>query len=142
MLKSARNGENYESINKAILQVQRRGRCGILSRLWIALYFTETLHMHYLLSSMLSFTASALFNYVYSTKYVFCSRDRKNRAGQFAVFLLLSGCGLILNSLLMNALVEKLMLHYMVAKICAAMSVSVWNFVSRKVFLEEGLSLG
>ena len=104
--------------------------------------FTETLHMHYLLSSMLSFTASALFNYVYSTKYVFCSRDRKNRAGQFAVFLLLSGCGLILNSLLMNALVEKLMLHYMVAKICAAMSVSVWNFVSRKVFLEEGLSLG
>ncbi len=104
--------------------------------------FTETLHMHYLLSSMLSFTASAVFNYVYSTKYVFQSRGGKNRTGQFALFLLLSVCGLILNSLLMNVLVEDFMLHYMAAKICAAMTVSVWNFVSRKVFLEEKLSLG
>lgn len=101
--------------------------------------FTESFHMHYLLSSMLSFSAATVFNYVYSTKYVFECSEEKSRTGQFTIFLLLSGCGLMLNSLLMKMLVENMEMYYMLAKLCATILVSVWNFVSRKVFLEENI---
>lgn len=99
--------------------------------------FTETLHMHYLLSSMMSFSVATVFNYVYSTKYVFECSQEQNRAGQFTVFLLLSACGLLLNSLLMETLVEDMEFHYMFAKLFSAVVVSIWNFISRKLFLEE-----
>lgn len=99
--------------------------------------FTESLQMHYLLSSMLSFTAATIFNYIYSTKYVFECREEQSRAGQFVFFILLSTCGLMLNSILMKMLVERMELHYMFAKLFSAVIVSVWNFISRKVSLEE-----
>lgn len=99
--------------------------------------FTDTLHMHYLLSSMLSFSVATVFNYVYSTKYVFECKEEQNKAGQFTVFLLLSACGLVLNSILMKTLVENMELHYMFAKLFSAVVVSIWNFASRKIFLEE-----
>lgn len=99
--------------------------------------FTETLHMHYLCSSILSFTAATAFNYVYSTRYVFQCRSNNDWRGQFLTFLLLSGCGLMLNFILMKLMVEQMALHYMTAKLCAAFLVAVWNFISRKVFLEE-----
>lgn len=101
--------------------------------------FTETVHMHYLLSSMLSFSAATAFNYIYSTKYVFECAGEQKRKGEFSIFLLLSGCGLLMNSLIMKWFVEHLELHYMAAKICAALLVSFWNFSSRKVFLEDGI---
>lgn len=101
--------------------------------------FTDILHMHYLLSSMLSFSVATIFNYVYSTKYVFECREEQSKAGQFTVFLLLSACGLLLNSMLMKTLVESMELYYMFAKLFSAVIVSIWNFVSRKIFLEEKL---
>lgn len=101
--------------------------------------FTETFHMHYLLSSMLSFSAATVFNYIYSTKYVFDCNVKHRKKGRFGIFLLLSGCGLLLNSIIMKMLVEHLELYYMLAKICAALLVSFWNFISRKVFLEDGV---
>lgn len=100
--------------------------------------FTESLRLHYLLSSMLSFSAATVFNYVYSTKYVFQCKKEQNKAGEFTVFLLLSLCGLLLNAVLMKNLVENMAMHYMFAKLFSAMVVSVWNFVSRKIFLEDG----
>lgn len=101
--------------------------------------FTDMLYMHYLLSSMLSFSVATTFNYVYSTKYVFECKEEQNKAGQFTVFLLLSACGLLLNSMLMKTLVENMEIHYMYAKLFSAVVVSIWNFASRKIFLEEKL---
>lgn len=101
--------------------------------------FTETFHMHYLLSSMLSFSAATVFNYIYSTKYVFDCNVEHRKKGRFSIFLLLSGYGLLLNSIIMKMLVEHLELYYMLAKICTALLVSFWNFISRKVFLEDGV---
>ena len=101
--------------------------------------FTDLLHMHYLVSSMLSFSVASVFNYIYSTKYVFECREEQRKAGQFTVFLLLSACGLLLNSMLMKTFVENMAFHYMVAKLFSAVIVSIWNFISRKIFLEEGI---
>ncbi|MCI8483866.1 MAG: GtrA family protein [Lachnospiraceae bacterium] len=105
--------------------------CGLLFAL------IESFEMHYLWSSMLSFSAATLFNYVYSMRYVFECGSEKSRTGQFSVFLLLSICGLLLNSIFMKIFVEHMELYYMFAKICATFLVSLWNFGSRKMFLEE-----
>lgn len=99
--------------------------------------FTEFSHMHYLSSSMVSFTAATTFNYVYSTKYVFECKEDQNKAGQFTLFLLFGACGLLLNSMLMKIMVEQIEYHYMFAKLLSGAVVSVWNFTSRKIFLEE-----
>lgn len=127
-------------MKKLLKQFCRFSAVGVVAFLMdygLLFVFTESLHMHYLLSSMLSFSVSTVFNYVYSTRYVFDCDQEKGRTGQFTVFLLLSVCGLLLNSLLMKIFVEQMMMHYMMAKLCAAILVSVWNFISRKVFLEE-----
>ena len=129
-------------MKKILKQFCRFSAVGIVAFLidyGLLFMFTDTLHMHYLFSSMLSFSAATVFNYVYSTKYVFECREEQNRAGQFTVFLLLSACGLLLNSMLMKTLVESMELYYMSAKLCSAVIVSIWNFASRKIFLEENL---
>ncbi|MEG0962746.1 MAG: GtrA family protein [Lachnospiraceae bacterium] len=101
--------------------------------------FTESFGMHYLVSSMISFVIATIFNYVYSTKYVFDCKQEQNTKGQFTVFVLLSSCGLFLNSILMKNLVEHLAIYYMGAKLISGVIVSIWNFASRKIFLEEDI---
>ena len=89
--------------------------------------FTETVHMHYLLSSMLSFSAATAFNYIYSTKYVFECAGEQKRKGEFSIFLLLSGCGLLMNSLIMKWFVEHLELHYMADRKSTRLNSSHWS---------------
>lgn len=98
---------------------------------------TEWGHMHYLASAALSYTAATVFNYIYSKKYVFSVREDVGRMGQLLLFLLLSLCGLGLNTALMRQGVERFEFHYMGAKILATLLVSVWNFVTRKLLMEE-----
>lgn len=98
---------------------------------------TEVWDMHYLLSAAVSFTVSTIFNYVYSMKYVFSGRGDMSSGKQFTIFVILSLCGLVLNTVLMNWCVERIVMHYMLAKLVSALIVSVWNFVTRKIFLEE-----
>lgn len=126
-----------KKILKQICKFSAVGVVAFLIDYGLLFVFTESLHMHYLLSSMLSFCVATTFNYVYSTKYVFECSEEQNKAGQFTIFLLLSACGLLLNSILMKTLVEQMALHYMFAKLFSAMIVAVWNFISRKLFLEE-----
>lgn len=98
---------------------------------------TEWGNMHYLLSAGCSFAAATGFNYIYSKKYVFSLREDISRTGQFFIFLLLALLGLVLNMLLMHWGVERLAFHYMGAKVMATLLVSIWNFFTRKLFLEE-----
>ncbi len=98
---------------------------------------TEFGDMHYLWSACCSYTVSTVFNYIYSKKYVFSAREDVSRTGQFLLFLLLSLCGLGLNTVFLRWGVERLGFHYMGAKILATLLVSVWNFVTRKLLMEE-----
>lgn len=128
-----------KKILKQICKFSAVGVAAFLMDYGLLFVFTESLHMHYLLSSMLSFSGATVFNYVYSTKYVFECREEQTKAGQFTVFVVLSICGLLINSILMQAFVEDMELHYMFAKLISGVLVSIWNFMSRKVFLEENI---
>ncbi len=98
---------------------------------------TEFLHVNYLLSSVLSFSVSIVLNYAASMRFVFTRREGMRRRVAFARFVGLSVAGLGINSLCMWAIVEGLAWDYRFAKVVAALVGSAWNFVTRKLFLEE-----
>ena len=94
--------------------------------------------MNYLVSATISFTASVVFNYAASMRYVFTHKEGMSRRREFAIFVVLSVIGLGINNGCMWAGLEFLGIHYLIVKIGATFIVMVWNFVTRKIFLDAG----
>ena len=90
------------------------------------------------IASTISFCVSLVFNYVASMRYVFSHREGMSRRREFAIFIVLSVLGLIINDVLMWAGTEVVSVDYRIVKIFATAVVMVWNFVTRKIFLDGG----
>ena len=101
-------------------------------------FLTEIVGINYLVSATISFTVSVVFNYVASMRYVFRHREGMSRRREFVTFVILSVVGLVLNNACMWAGVELLGVYYLLVKIAATAVVMVWNFVTRKIFLDAG----
>lgn len=99
---------------------------------------TEVFGVNYLASATVSFTASVVFNYVASMRYVFTHKEGMSRRREFVIFVVLSVVGLGINNACMWAGVELFGIHYLLTKIVATAIVMVWNFVTRKIFLDGG----
>ena len=99
--------------------------------------FTEYFNIYYLFSSILSFSISVIFNYIASVKWVFDVDQEKSKTNNIILFIVMSILGLLINQVIMWFAVEKLALYYMISKIIATFVVMVWNFVTRKIFLEK-----
>ena len=97
---------------------------------------TEAFGVNYLVSATVSFTVSVVFNYVASMRYVFRHKEGMSRRREFIIFVVLSMIGLVLNDGIVLALNAGLGLEANIAKICATALVMVYNFVTRKIFLE------
>lgn len=97
---------------------------------------TEYLGIYYLISSFISFTVSTVFNYIASVRWVFDVDQKKSQRRNFVLFIVFSVIGLGINQCIMWFGVEKLDLYYMLVKIGATAIVMVFNFVTRKLFLE------
>ena len=98
--------------------------------------FREFCHFPVLVSNTLSFCISVIYNYIASVKWVFDVNKDKNAKKQFIIFIIFSVLGLLLNNLIMWITVEFLSIYYLLAKIIATAIVMVFNFVTRKIFLE------
>ncbi|WP_303249920.1 GtrA family protein [uncultured Slackia sp.] len=99
---------------------------------------TEVFGVNYLVSATISFTVSVVFNYLASMRYVFTHKEDMSRRREFVIFIILSVIGLLINNVCMWAGVELLGVHYLIVKIAATAIVMVWNFVTRKIFLDAG----
>lgn len=97
---------------------------------------TEYFGIYYLISSFISFTVSTVFNYIASVRWVFDVDQKKSQRRNFVLFIVFSVIGLGINQCIMWFGVEKLDLYYMLVKIGATAIVMVFNFVTRKMFLE------
>ena len=98
---------------------------------------TEFCGIHYLISGMISFTASVIYNYILSVKWVFDAKKDANKTQEFIVFIVLSVIGLGINQLFMWLFVDMMHIYYMLSKIIATVIVMVYNFITRKIFLEK-----
>lgn len=101
------------------------------------LLLTEAFGIDYLISTTAGFIVSLIFNYFASMRFVFERREGMSRHKEFIIFAVLSIIGLGLNDLLMFVSVDLLAIDYKIAKIVVTAIVSIYNFVTRKVFLEE-----
>lgn len=104
----------------------------------LLIFLTEVFGIDYLVSATVSFTVSVVFNYMASMRYVFAHREGMSRRREFAIFVVLSVIGLLINNACLWLGVDMLGVDYRIAKIVVTAIVMVWNFVTRKIFLDAG----
>ena len=131
-------------MRKLIEQILKFGVVGVVAFLidyGVLMLLSQLLGMDPVLSAGISFCVSVVFNYVASMRFVFTHRDDMSRQREFAIFIVLSVVGLIINELCMIAGVSVLgdsALAVTATKVFATAVVMVWNFVSRKRWLDAG----
>lgn len=106
--------------------------------------------VYYLVANFFGFTISLIFNYVASMTFVFERKDDIDKRKEFVVFTILSVIGLILNELIIFTCIEGIYYHVPLLMECVSRSwaetfgkiiatgiVMVYNFITRKIFLEK-----
>ena len=125
--------------NKLLMQILKFGIVGgtaFIVDYGIFTILSQFLNIHYLIASIISFSISVIYNYILSIKWVF-DVSKKQTTKEFAIFVILSVIGLGLNSLIMYISVDLLNIHEMISKILATAIVMVYNFITRKIFIEK-----
>ncbi len=128
-------------MGKLVAQFMKFGVVGVIAFVidyGLLALLTEAFGVNYLVSATISFTVSVVFNYLASMRYVFTHKEDMSRRREFVIFVVLSVIGLAINNLCMWAGVELLGIHYLITKIAATAIVMIWNFVTRKIFLDAG----
>ena len=125
--------------NKLLMQILKFGVVGgtaFLIDYGIFTILSQLLNIHYLIASIISFSISVIYNYILSIKWVF-DVSKKQTSKEFIIFIILSVIGLGLNSLIMYVSVDLMKIHEMISKIVATVIVMVYNFITRKIFIEK-----
>ena len=106
---------------------------------------------YYLISGFIGFCVSVVANYILSFKFVFVRRDDMSRKKEFTIFLVLSIIGMGLNELCLFVGIDLIYMHWnwlksimsesfaknLFFKFGATGIVMVYNFITRKIFLEQ-----
>ena len=98
--------------------------------------FKEFLNFNLFLANTLAFIISVIYNYIASIKWVFDIDKNKNSKIQFLLFITFSVIGLILNNIFIYLFTDIMGIYYLISKIIATLFVMIFNFVTRKIFLE------
>lgn len=129
--------KNKKRLFEQIIKFGFVGGSAFLIDYGVLFVLTEFFGIYYLVSSTISFALSVIYNYILSVKWVFDVKGSRSKGQEFIVFLVLSIIGLGINQIVMWITVEKLHIYYMISKIGATAIVMVYNFVTRKLFLER-----
>lgn len=103
----------------------------------IMVFCKEILHFSVLLSAFFGFTISVIYNYIASVKWVFDVNKDNNKTKNFVLFIIFSVIGLLLTELIMWFGTDVINISYLIVKIVATTIVMIFNFVTRKIFLEK-----
>ena len=122
-----------------MLQLIRFGIVGVIAaviEVGVLIALKEFLHFEVLIASAISFCVSVTVNYLLSMSFVFKSK-KQGRLKEFVIFVLLSVGGLGLNQFILWVGVRFTTIYYLTIKIFAMIIVPIYNFITRKIFLEE-----
>lgn len=126
-------------MRKLIEQIMKFSVVGVIAFVidfGVMVFLTEVFGIDPVISATVSFIISVIFNYAASMRYVFSHREGMSRTREFVIFVVLSAIGLGINDLLIWAGTDLASFDYRLVKIFATAMVMVWNFVTRKIFLE------
>ena len=103
-----------------------------------------------LVGAFFGFTISVIINYLLSMKFVFARKENMDRRKEFVIFTILSLIGLLIHELIIMLCIDVIYANWTWlngllsatlatagAKIVATGIVMVYNFITRKLFLEE-----
>lgn len=122
-------------VNKIIKFIIVGGIATIID--FVCLYiFKEFLNIDVIIANTLSFIISVTYNYIASITWVFDVNKNKNKNVQFILFIVFSIVGLIINNVILYILTDKLNIYYLISKVIATIIVMIFNFITRKKFLE------
>lgn len=96
---------------------------------------TEVFNVHYLLSSVISFTVGLIITYIFSIIWIFNKRRVNSRQIEFLIFATIGGIGLLLTSFFIWLFTDLLGFHYLVSKIFTTIIVFMWNFIAKRLIL-------
>ena len=106
----------------------------------ILVLLKEVFNLEVLIASALSFSISTVVNYFLSVKWVFDVNDKNSKRRNFITFVVFSVIGLGLTQAIMWLGVDIINIDYRFVKVAATGIVMVFNFVTRKIFLEKNLT--
>ena len=140
-------------MKKLIGQILKFGVVGIVCTIIDFAVFSllnYVVGVHYTIATFFGFLISLIANYILSMRFVFVRKENLDKRVEFIAFAVLSVIGLGLNELIIYACVDGLYLHHagmqklmgqgtaeMAGKLIATGLVMVYNFVTRKIFLEQ-----
>ncbi len=127
--------EPTESVSVQFFRYIFVGAIATLIDFGLLYLFTEYAKIFYLVSTILSFTASVIVHNFLSMNWVFKGRASGKRWFEFAAFTVIALIGLGLNVLLMWIFTEHFRFYYLLSKVFATILVFLWNFIARKWFV-------
>ena len=122
-----------------LLQIFKFGIVGVVATIidFIFLYlFRDIVCFSLVVANTLAFSISVIYNYFASLTFVFDVDKSKGKKRNFVIFIVCSVIGLGLNDLIVFVVTDWLGIYYMISKVIATLFVMVFNFVTRKKFLE------
>ena len=102
-----------------------------------------------MVAAFFGFVISVIFNYIVSMKFVFEHDENMDKKKEFTIFVILSAIGLLLNEgIIMGVLAVYDAVAFLqrgilwvfkeqIGKIIATGLVMIYNFVTRKIFIEK-----
>ena len=126
-------------MKKLIIQLVKFGVVGVIATVidfGVLTLLKEVMHVDVLVASAISFSASVVVNYILSMIFVFKS-SQDSKIKEFIIFVALSVGGLLLNQGIMWIGTEFISVYYLWVKVFATFFVPIYNFVTRKIFLEK-----
>ena len=126
-------------MKKLLIQLFKFGIVGVVATIidfGVLTLLKEIFGVDVLLASAISFSVSVIANYILSILFVFKSAQ-SNKLKEFVIFVVLSVGGLLLNQLIMWIGTEFVSVYYLWVKVFATFFVPIYNFVTRKIFLEK-----
>jgi len=126
-------------VKKLIIQLIKFGIVGVIATLIdlaVLMVLKEFMKVDVLAASAVAFSVSVIANYILSMLFVFESRGN-SKVKEFLVFVVLSIGGLLFNQLIMWIGTEIMTAYYLWVKAFALVFVPIYNFITRKIFLEK-----
>ena len=122
-----------------IIQIIKFSIVGVIATIIdfsVLMLLKEVVHLDVLMASALSFCVSVVANYILSMLFVFKGSEN-SKLKEFIVFVALSIGGLLLNQFIMWLGTEIMTAYYLWVKAFALVFVPIYNFITRKIFLEK-----
>ncbi len=106
------------------------GSCAVMDLVFLYL-LVDIFGLWYLYASIISFITVGVFGY-FGQKYFTFRNESKSHKKQILVFYIVSGIGLLINSLSMYFFVSLIGLWYLFGSIITKFIVLIWNFMASK----------